>query len=136
MKGNVTSIEAKRRQITADEFGRLDAKLKEFAPAIKRHEQLKKEIQSWYDKADAETGHCFEGAEYAIEVGPKANKRTILDMSALSKRLGLKTFLNYCSFSLEKLDGLIVPSQHEGLVSSDFSGSRRVTATKKHQEAA
>jgi hypothetical protein len=136
VKGDVVPIDIASRRAAADEFGLLDAALRQQKPLRDRHEQLRKQIQGWYDDAPANEEHTLEGGEFSVVISKRGMKLTIPSMKALKDRLGLKKFLELCSFSLEVLDRVIAKTEHDGLITEEQAGPRKVTAIRKLEQAA
>lgn len=114
-----------------DEFGRLGAKLDQMKPLVQRYEMLRAQISAWYNDSDPEGSYSDDGAEFSVQVGPRALRRSIADMAAIMDRIGEKTFLGLCTLSLEKLDTVMLPKDQERLVTSDRTGPRVVRAVAK-----
>jgi hypothetical protein len=136
VKGVLVPIDIVTRRAAVDEFGRLDAILRDQKSVRDRHEQLRKQIQGWYDDAPADEEQTVEGSEFSVVVSKRGMKRTVVSMKALKDRLGLKRFLELCSFSLEVLDRVIAKTEHGDLIKEEQAGPRKVTAIKKLEAAA
>jgi hypothetical protein len=133
--GKVVTLKPRDRVSIVDEFGRLDTELAGFKPRIARHEQLRKQIQSWYDEENAEHSFLAEGKEYVLEVTARANERKILSMAEVKRRLGLARFLKLCKFPLGVLDEIIPPAEQSPLVSIERTGNRSVRVIPKYSGA-
>jgi hypothetical protein len=136
VKGAIVPIDIATRRAAIDEFGRLDALLREQKSVRDRHEQLRKQITGWYEDAPADEEHTAEGETFSVVVSRRGMKRHVVSMKALKDRLGLKRFLELCSFSLEVIDRVIAKDEHDGLIEQTQSGPRRLTAIKKLEAAA
>ena len=132
MAAKVVSLKAQERAAVVDEYGRLDRELEAVKPKIKRMEQLRSQIQSWYDKEDAAAEFRADGSEYTVGVGPRTLERKIISMKELKTRLGLVRFLQFAKFPLSVLDEIIAPADQSTLVSSDRTGSRRLEVIRKY----
>jgi hypothetical protein len=124
------------RPALIDEFGRLGARLEQVKPLQTRYEQLRVQIAGWYNDSDPEQSYTDDGAEFSVQVGPRALKRSIADMAAVMERIGEKQFLDLVSLSLEKLDTVLLPRDQARLVTSDRIGPRTVKAIAKYTQTA
>jgi hypothetical protein len=129
--GKVVSLKLRDRAAVIDEYGRLDRELTGYKPKFARLEQLRKQIQSWYDKEDAAEEFSAEGSEFTVEVGPRTIERKIISMKELKTRLGLVRFLQFAKFPLSVLDEIIPAADQSTLVTSDRTGSRRLAVVPK-----
>jgi len=124
------------RPALIDEFGRLGARLDSIKPLQTRYEMLRARIAGWYADSDPEQSYTDDGTEFSVQVGPRALKRSIADMSAVMDRIGDRQFLDLCSLSLEKLDTVLLPRDQARLVTSDRVGPRTVRAIAKYTQTA
>jgi len=116
-----------------DEFGDLAREIERFKPTKDRHEQLRGQIQSWYDAKPATEAFIQEGARYSLEISEKANKRSITKMPALFKLLGQKLFLKLCGFALADVDENIPIGRHKEFLTEAQTGPRKLKAVAKVQ---
>lgn len=119
-----------------DEFGRLDAELRAIKPKQQRHEQLRRQIASWYEDEDASREFVVAGRHYTVEISARAKERRIRSMKALLDRLGYPVFLKLCTFPLKVLDEHFPAADRADLVEETYTGARRVTAIPKYQALA
>lgn len=119
------------RGAIADEYGRLSAEIAAFKPKIARHKQLRETIEGWFENEDASKSFAVEGSRFVVEVGPKALKRTIKSMHAVYKRLGVKAFLEACSFTLEALEERLSATELGAYLNEKRTGSRSVRPAEK-----
>lgn len=124
------------RAPVVDEFGRLSAQLEAVKPLQLRHEQLRQRIADWYAAADPEQGYSEDGAQFAVQIGPKASKRQVSDMEVIFARLGAAKFLSISTISLEKLDTLMLPSDQADCVQIERTGPRTIRPVPKFAEPA
>jgi hypothetical protein len=117
-----------------DEFGALSQEIDKLRLLERRHEQLRRMILTWHSDARPTEAVDEEGKTYSVHISPCAEQRMIGDMEAVANRLGYKTFFQNCTFSLEKLDGLILPKDQAAFVRRESIGPRIVKAIPKHQE--
>jgi len=117
------SAEHEKRAHTIDEFGELDRQLRLWAPTIRRHNELRKIIQSWFELIDPELGATAAGHAYQVIIGPKANHR-LIDCRKLFAQIG-DNFFDWANFPLEQFEALRIDSH--GLITEERSGSRSVT---------
>jgi hypothetical protein len=122
-----TAAALDERAAIIDEFGRLDAELALMKPKVKRHEELRKQIQSWYENENPTVGFVAKGLQYGVIVGAKARERKIVNMARLAKLLGAR-FVDLCTFPLSALDANTTAEQRDGIVTEGHTGSRTVRA--------
>jgi hypothetical protein len=119
-----------------DEFGALSQEIDQLRLKERRHEQLRRMILTWHSEARPTEAVDEDGKVYSVHISPCAEIRCIGDMEALANRLGYKTFFAHCSFSLEKLDGLVLPKDQTAFVKRESVGPRIVKAIPKYPEPA
>lgn len=131
----VRDITAKRdlsRASLIDEFGQIATRLEGHKKLERRYEQLRALILQPYQTKSVEESFHEEGYQYSVQISPCGNQRAIISMSGLYDRLGAKTFLNMCQFSLEKLDTVLLPRDQDGLVAAGRNGPRIVKALARY----
>lgn len=131
----VRDITAKRdlsRASLVDEFGEIATRLEGHKKLERRYEQLRALILQPYQSKPVEESFHEEGHNYSVQISPCGNQRSIISMSGLFDRLGQKTFLNMCQFSLEKLDTVLLPRDQAGLVEAGRFGPRIVKALARY----
>lgn len=109
-----------------DDFGELSRQIATWQPNIDRASELRKIIEGWFIHDVADESFTMDGKLYTVVLSPRAKKRTIVGMNKLYKLLGVKTFLEWCSFPLGVLDNLHVDPT--GIVAEERSGARSVKA--------
>ena len=114
-----------------DEFGRLDAELALLKPKLDRHEELRKQIAACYDDQPAEQDFQAAGDQFTAVIGPRGNRRKIIDMKKVFKAMGQAIFFKLCDLPLGKLDALIPEHEQKGIVQWEKSGSRTVKVVVK-----
>lgn len=119
-----------------DEFGELSRKMDELRGYEKRYEQLRRIILAWHSEVRPGDFADEDGKAYSVHISPCAEQRVIIDMEALANRLGHKTFWSHCTFSIEKLDSLVLPKDQAAFVRKESVGPRIVKAIPKYQEPA
>ena len=124
------------RAPVVDEFGRLSTQLEALRPVQARHEQLRQRIADWYAAADPAQCYSEDGAQYSVQVGPKASKRSVSDLALIYDRLGASKFLQISTISLEKLDTVMLPSDQADCVRIERTGPRTVRPVPKFAEPA
>ena len=112
-----------------DEFGELERLVATWKPRIDRHAELRKVIEHWFSADVADESHTLDGRLYRVVASARAKRRTIVSMQKLYKLLGLKIFLEWCTFPLTALDNLRVDPT--GIVVEERTGSRTVHAVLK-----
>lgn len=130
------SVPLSDRAPIVDEFGRLSTQLESMKSVQLRHEQLRQRIADWY--ANEDPGQCYseDGAQFSVQIGPRASKRTVSDLAAIYDRLGASKFLQISTISLEKLDTLMLPADQADCVRIERIGPRTVRPIPKFAEPA
>lgn len=119
-----------------DEFGEISKKMDELRLYEKRYEQLRRMILAWHSEVRPTEPADEDGKTYSVHISPCAEQRVIIDMEGLANRLGHKTFWSHCTFSIEKLDSLVLPKDQAPFVRRESVGPRIVKAIPKYQEPA
>lgn len=111
-----------------DELGQIEAEIGPIEISIKhrvrRAEALRKAIGLSVNILP-ELPTIVTGATYSATVGPKENKTTITSMAGVFRALKQGRFLDYCSFSTEKLR-VLLGDDAEKYLESKRIGSRSV----------
>lgn len=110
-----------------DEFAELDARVAAWKPALARHKELRETITAWYDEMPADQAFEAKGNMFAIRISPRELQRKIVSMTKVKAKLGLKLFLDLCSFTLKNLDAHIPTAEQKHLVAQQRTGHRSVT---------
>lgn len=118
-----------------DEFGEIDRLVKAFAPTLRRHEELKKQIQSLAADKPAEVDVSLDGRLYQVQISARKLERKIVDVPRVFVMLGKKRFLELCSMTLKALESAITPDRFAEIVVEDRTGSRTITAVAKASPA-
>lgn len=119
------------RAALIDEYGRLDARLADLKPDAKRHEELRRILLGLYENEDPGSTYEPAGSDYVLTVGPRAERRSVVDMRAVVDRIGLDAFLPLISISFEKLDSVILPEEQVEFVRKSATGPRQLRVTAK-----
>ena len=116
-----------------DEFGELTRQIATWQPKIDRASELRKIIERWFESDAGDESFTLDGKLYTVVLSARAKKRTIVGMQKLYKLLGVKTFIEWCTFPLAALDNLHVDPT--GIVTEERSGNRTVKAVLKEAAA-
>jgi hypothetical protein len=116
-----------------DELGHLQAWLALNKSKIDREGELRKKFQEAHEDSEPEESYTVEGKEFTVIIGPKGNKREIVDVRAIYKKLKFQ-FFDIVTIPLGKLDSLLDESKQKGLVQWVRSGSRPIKTVPKHIE--
>ena len=109
-----------------DEFGELMRQITPWQPRIDRAAELRKIIEGWFANDVADESFTWDGALYTVVLSARAKRRTIVAMAKLYKLLGMKVFLEWCTFPLSAIDGLHIDVT--GIITEERSGNRTVKA--------
>lgn len=112
-----------------DEYGELERQLGQYAHIAKRANELRKKIESWFANEEPDKTYLVDGKLYRAIVGQRATRRVISNMKKLFDTLGVKSFLENCTFSLTSLDRMQIDTA--GILSEDRTGPRTVAAVLK-----
>lgn len=129
-----------QRSKKIDRYGELCRLEDQFAPLAEEKELLGKEIQSWYKDADPNCGHVADGDLYQVQLGARANDRTITKpmkaFGLLKKQLGLASTIALLKIPLgEAIDKFIPKSEHKLFLVEERVGSRRMKVVAKQPPA-
>lgn len=113
-----------------DEIGRLADKIEPIKPAIKRYEELRKEIAAWFDGEPPDKVFTESGRTHEVEISEKGEERTV-NLLKLSKKLGPKRFLQCVAVPMKLLDQHVSPEDQKDLVTTARTGSRRVKVKRR-----
>jgi hypothetical protein len=112
------------RSAVVDEAGELEKKLAPYKGDIRRLEDLRKTIRSWYEGADPTKIFSAYGETYVATVGACGNETVIHDMSSIFEAAGRDKFLAACKLAIGKLPGLVNPALAAACTSQEQTGSR------------
>lgn len=121
-----------------DELGQLQAWLARNKTKIDREEELRKRFAEAYEDEDPE--HTFEvdgtrtERQFVALIGPRGNRREIVDVPGVFRRLGKTLFFAICTLPLGKLDALMDASKQKGLVVNERTGPRSVKVIVKPEK--
>lgn len=97
-------------------------------PFAARLLELEKQIMELADKQPAEQEVFLTGVSYAVPIGTKRVRRTIINVAALFKKLGKEWVLKNCIPSLGALDKALEPEERAAFVSESRDLSRIIGA--------
>jgi cobalamin biosynthesis Mg chelatase CobN len=118
-----------------DELGRLDDLAHQWAQPKARHEQLRKLVVGWFDKARATDSITLQGSMYCVEVSARENVRSIISLDAVYERLGRELFLDLADLSLGKLDDHVPRAEQGDLVRTEQTGRRTLKIYRRLEAA-
>jgi hypothetical protein len=133
---DLTPAEIAMRQSKVDRFGELDRQIELMQPAVDEHAVLEAEIKSWHKDSHADKPVVETGLLYQVQMGPRTNKRTLVDkkkiFEILRRMLGLDGLIAILDFPLGAIDKTIPQSLQKGLIHEERSGYRslKVVALK------
>lgn len=111
-----------------------DAVIDEYAellPLVRRAEELRSQIVSWYADAAAEQEYLVDTGQSVLGVSPRKFQRKIADIGKLFRRLKHGVFLDHCSFTLTALDRCLPESEQADFIVSDRTGAREIRCWAK-----
>lgn len=117
-----------------DEYAELDRAIAPWKPKIARHKELRETITGWYDELPAADTFEAKGKKHTVRVSPREYQRRILSMGKVKAKLGLKRFLELCSFTLKHLDAHIPTSEQTALVTRERTGHRSLEIIPANRE--
>jgi len=113
------------RAALVDEWGELRAKI---APMEARVKEIKADLALEFTVKPKENAYHVWGTSYELVVSACKSKRTITDVLKLYKILGLRKFLENCSFPLAAVDEHLDLQQRAAvLTEAPHGGSREMT---------
>jgi hypothetical protein len=122
------------REEIFDEYGTLDLAEQQDEPRQERLKVLKAHIIALAEADPASDPVIFDGAEFTLQLTPRAMDRKIKNVEKLYKyvvaKWGVSHLLGMCKFQMAKLDDLPADKRAE-FVSETQTGTRRVYAVAK-----
>lgn len=112
------------RSAVVDEAGELEKMLAPFKGDIRRLEELRKTIRSWYAAADPTKIFSAYGETYVATIGACGNETVIHDMSSIYEAAGKDKFFAACKLAIGKLPELVDPALAAACTSQEQTGSR------------
>jgi RNA processing factor Prp31 len=122
----VTSKQLKEKQGIVDELGALDSELARLKPKIDRAKYLRDVIVSWYADEKPEAAMLAEGTQYSAVVSAMGNKRSVISIKDVKRRLGETEFMQHCSIGLGVLDEILSVEELPEFVKTERTGPRSV----------
>ncbi len=110
-----------------DEFSELDRQVSLLKPVLDRHEALKKQIKAFYECHPADQTAVAQGKIWNLQVSAKSNERKWKSIPALYKLLKRDVFFRVCQISLKSVEEIVGEPATAELVTTDRTGSRRLT---------
>ena len=127
----VTSKQLKENRAIVDELGALDSELARLKPKIDRAKYLRDVIVSWYADEKPEAAMLAEGTEYSAVVSAMGNKRSVISIKDVKRRLGETEFMQHCSIGLGVLDEILSVEELPEFVKTERCGPRSVKTVAK-----
>jgi len=122
------ALEPSREEIV-DEFSKLDGQLQPIKPLLKRHDELRKKIQGWYDNEPAEQAFTVNGENgNVVSVSARSHETKIVAMSKLFTSLGKARFIALVHMPLKNLYSAFSRDAAADYVETERTGSRTVRA--------
>jgi hypothetical protein len=127
----LTPKELKEHKALVDELGSLDAELARLKPKIDRAKWLRDVIAGWYTDEAPEAAMMADGNQYSAIISAMGNKRSVISIAAVKRRLGEREFMAHCSIGLGVLDELLTVEELPEFVTSERTGPRGVKTVAK-----
>jgi len=126
--------EASRRRGVIDKLGVLDLKIALGKFDIAAAKALRTEVESWSAKLKPNETQIFQGGAYVAHVGMKENRRFIMSIDKVFKKIGKSLFLENCSFSLKACEEWIPAVDLPQFIDEARNGPRTVTTVPRVAE--
>lgn len=123
------------RAAKIDRLGKLAEQIAPVKPLLKEYEDLRKEIAAWFDDQPPDIACSESGQQFEVEASPRGNERKI-NLLKLSKKLGPKKFLSVVKVPMSVLDQHVSPEDQKDMVTTERTGSRSVTVSRKGKKEA
>jgi len=114
-----------------DEYTEVRAKCMAWKPAVNpdaaRYAELQKELLSWFEgeKGDERKAPALlKGTRFTVPVAARENKRTIIQIPKLLKRLGTKWIHENFKPTLKSIETVLTPVEMKKFVTEENSGPR------------
>lgn len=129
-----------------DELGPLEEKYEAAKPWLDRRDALRdvvrgggpKKLVGWAesDKKPVAAAVQYDGARYQVQLSECANQGTIPGILNIFKRVGQLWFIQHAKISLTDLREKIPSADEEGLIVTEQTGPRKITAVVSKKAAA
>jgi hypothetical protein len=113
-----------------DELGSLDRELATFRKKEERVKVIRAELVARLELSP-EDSVSADGSRYVATIGESCIKRSVADMPGLFSMLGKQTFLENCSFGIERIDYLLDASLRQKVLEEKRTGVRLWKTTQK-----
>jgi len=127
----LTPKEVKEHRALVDELGTLDAELARLKPKIDRAKWLREVIAGWYADEKPESAMVANGDKYQAIVSQMGNKRSVISIKEVKRRLGETEFMQHCSIGLGVLDEILTVEELPQFIKTERTGPRSVKTVAK-----
>lgn len=126
----VAELTSEQRAIL-DEFVQVRSAWKSWQPAVNphsaRYEELKATILGWFEKKPADVAYIAEGTTHKIPITMRENKRTVVKVLQLVRKLGLKWVAENCTPTLSAIEkSKLSPEQRKQFITEAREGPRSI----------
>lgn len=123
--------ELKEHKAIVDRAGVLEAKFAALKPDADELKLLKDVIAGWYASEPPEKAMIADGIKYQAVISAKGNRREVISIAAVRRRLGDQEFMAHASIGLGVLDELLSVEELPAFIRSDRTGPRSVKTVAK-----
>lgn len=119
------------QRVILDEFVQVRSRWKAWQPAVNphsaRYEELKATILGWFEKNPADVAYIAEGTSHKIPITMRENKRTVVKVLQLVRKLGLKWVAENCTPTLSAIEkSKLSPEQRKQFITEAREGPRSI----------
>lgn len=135
-------IEAKltpEQRKLVDEFAEARQRCMAWTPAVNPHaarrQELEKLILSWFENSEAAEPIIAAGNRYTVPVSIRENRRTLILIPKLLKRLGQKWVVENFKPTLTSIEKALTKEELQKYMNEERSGPRTIGEPVQHQAA-
>lgn len=127
--------EVDEKAAVIDEYCKLDAQVKAFAPTKSRHEKLRETILAWHPDLSGVQAKTLSGDQYELLIGMAQEQRRIGNMRKVFRKLGATVFLDHCTMTLKALTAALGEAEAAKYLESGYTGPRKLTPIPREKAA-
>jgi hypothetical protein len=120
------------KESVVDEYYKLDAQVKAFAPIKNRHEKLRGIILSWFpdEVLPANQDSSVSGIEGRVLIGPRSMEHKPMNVRKIFKLVGPAAFFDACRewMTIKWMNTSLGEQRAQSFLVEEQTGSRKLTA--------
>jgi hypothetical protein len=125
-----TPLTSQQKAVLIDEYVECRERVKAWKPNVNPHAQRYLELQSlilaWYEKSPAEKSAVAEGNSYRLPISARENKRTVVNLAGLVRKLKLSWLLENCKVTLKAIEKAVPKEKLPLYIHEELAGPREI----------